>query len=241
MKTILPFLLIFLLLPASSYAWKKQKQLKGSGHVQTENRQAGNFDRIKVTQGIEVILIQGDYKDLQVSADDNILPYLITETEGKTLKIHMAENINVEKATERKVYVTAPEITEIKATTSASVKSESPWHFSEIELGITTAAFIGLEMEAVKTTVHTTTSGSLTLKGKTEKLEANLTTSGRLNATRLEARFAEIRATTAAEAEIDVTEELEYSLTTGAVLIYEGNPRVSNARTSTGAHAQHRK
>lgn len=238
MKTLLPLLLILLMFPVSSFAWKKQ--LKGSGNVQTENRQVKNFDRIKVTQGIQVVLIQGNYKDLQVSADDNILPYLKTETEGNTLKIYIEENINIQKATEKSVHVIAPRIVEIKATTSASVRGSGPWQFSQLEIDVTTSASVGLEVEAVKIQANATTSGHINLEGKTKELKASLTTSAGLSASSLEARFAEIRATTAAQAEINVTEELEYSLTTGADLLYKGNPRIEEARISTGARVHHR-
>lgn len=103
--------------------------ISGSGNIIKEKREVlGNFDKIEVSSSIEVELEQAPNFEIIVEAEDNIIPYLLTEISGNTLKIHF-DNVSVSLLKDAKVYVKMPEISELRASSSEievknSIKSE---------------------------------------------------------------------------------------------------------------------
>lgn len=114
--------------------------LKGNGNVVEETRKAGEFNKIKVSRGMNVYISQGDETNIVVKADDNLLDAIETRMEGNTLKITATQNIR--RATSKKIFVTTPNIAMIKSTEGSNVFSETvfscshtlvktivPWNF----------------------------------------------------------------------------------------------------------------
>ncbi|RZJ30447.1 MAG: hypothetical protein EOO48_04950 [Flavobacterium sp.] len=88
-----------------------------SGQV-TETRNVSTFNKIEIADGVEVIFTQSPQTSLKAEASDALgLSTLLTQTDGKTLKIscngNMCESV--------KVYLSAPEILAIKATSASKV------------------------------------------------------------------------------------------------------------------------
>ena len=62
--------------------------IRGSGRVGTETRQASGFDEIEVCCGMQLILSQGQTESLEIEAEDNILPEIVSEVIGSRLSVH---------------------------------------------------------------------------------------------------------------------------------------------------------
>ena len=60
-----------------------------------------------------------------MEADDNIMPYIVTEVEGNTLKVYF-DNISVRNLKQAKVYVKMPEISELVASSSSEIEAKKP-------------------------------------------------------------------------------------------------------------------
>lgn len=60
---------------------------RGSGEVKSETRQVAAFTRIEVGGGIGLTVRMGPAQPLEVRAQENILPLIVTEIQGDTLKI----------------------------------------------------------------------------------------------------------------------------------------------------------
>jgi hypothetical protein len=63
------------------------KVVRGSGQVTSETRTARGFDRISVCCGMRLMLTQGDTESLEIEADDNLLPEIVTEVQAGELII----------------------------------------------------------------------------------------------------------------------------------------------------------
>ncbi len=98
--------------------------IEGSGTIATDDRNnLQGFDKIKVSNTIKVELEQSLDFDVEVEADDNILPYIITEVSNGTLHIYL-DNVSVKNPKKLHVYVKMPDITGLKATSSAEIKAD---------------------------------------------------------------------------------------------------------------------
>ena len=60
----------------------------GSGPVKTETREVGTFTKVEVSAGIGIDIQIGSAGPLTISAEENILPLILTHLVGDTLLIH---------------------------------------------------------------------------------------------------------------------------------------------------------
>mgnify|MGYP002645013166 FL=1 len=235
MKLLILLSLIFISL--TSWNGKEQKTIKASGRVITEQRSVTAFSGIAVSQGINLYVTPGENYSITVKTDDNILPYLKTEVEENTLRVHFPENVQIKNAQSLEVQVTLPQVKKLSVTTGAMLKSTQLLKCTNIDLKATTSGVMTLDLEAVTVKTSITTSGDIYLKGKAEKIDVQMSTSGNLNAADFPVKFANIKGTTGAKATIEVSELLEYYMSTGSDLMYRGNPTIKSQKLTSGGQA----
>jgi hypothetical protein len=62
--------------------------VRGSGRVVSETRAASGFDEIEVCCGMQLILSQGQSESLEIEAEDNVLPEIVSDVFGRKLTVH---------------------------------------------------------------------------------------------------------------------------------------------------------
>ena len=81
----------------------------GSGNVVTQEEAITGFDRLDVSQGFQVDVIQGDTFSVIIRVDDNLVEHLRVSKQGSTLKIGLDQVQSYEDVTLR-AEVTMPEL-----------------------------------------------------------------------------------------------------------------------------------
>src|SRR6201999_3273099 len=66
--------------------------IQGNGHVATETRSISEASNIESHGSFDVQLVQGSTPSLKVEADDNLIPYIITENVDGKLIIRTKEH-----------------------------------------------------------------------------------------------------------------------------------------------------
>jgi hypothetical protein len=61
--------------------------VRGSGNIETESRPVSDFDEIDVCCGMQLELTQGQEETLDIEADDNILPEIVSTVSGRKLAV----------------------------------------------------------------------------------------------------------------------------------------------------------
>lgn len=80
----------------------------GSGHVRSETRRLGAFDRIEVSANLEADVKIGSAQSVVVEADDNILPKVRTEVSHGTLSAGLDGSISTTSPI--KLHITVPRL-----------------------------------------------------------------------------------------------------------------------------------
>ena len=151
--------------------------IKGNGDVVTEDRTIhSNFNSIKVQQGIQVFLTQGNSTELRVEADENIIDLLITEVKNNELKIYFEKNVY--KAKSRNVYLTANEISKIKTSSGALVKTENTIETNTIELDSSSGSSIDADELTCIEAYANASSGANINVNVSDKLTASASSGG---------------------------------------------------------------
>ena len=90
-KTIFPFSMIWaLLLSACGIAY-----VPGSGKISSEMRQVSDFDQVVFSAPGRMDLVQGGSEGLKIETDDNLLQYIHTSVQGRTLYIEVAAAVQL--------------------------------------------------------------------------------------------------------------------------------------------------
>jgi hypothetical protein len=213
-----------------------RRTIYGNGKVVTRERNIENFTGIRVSTGIDVYLKQGNNESLSVEADENIQDFILTEVRGDILNIYTEESIR--DAKRKRVYVTTKEVNSIRTSSAGDVYGESPIKSDRLELSASSAGNIKLEVSAKEIKINISSSGDITISGDTEVLEADLSSAGDLNAYDLTTKEADVSASSAGDADINVSEKLTARASSAGDINYMGNPKYIDAHSSSagGVH-----
>ncbi|MDX9725018.1 MAG: head GIN domain-containing protein [Bacteroidales bacterium] len=208
-----------------------RRTVSGNNNVVRKDREAGNFTGLRVSSGIDVYLKQGGNETISVEADENLHEYIITEIRDGVL--HVYSEVNIRDAEMKRVYVTMNDIRSLKTSSAGDIIGETPVKSDNLELSATSAGDIKLEVFARLIEADISSSGDVTLTGEADELDASLSSAGDLNAFGLEVREADVSASSAGDASINVSERLKARASSAGDINYRGNPKYLDAHSSS--------
>ncbi len=208
--------------------------IKGQGEIVKKERAINeNFDAIKASRGLDVILIKDQGKKVIVEANQNLHEHIEVYVKENTLYITSDQNIYY--ADEKNVYVSYTELNTLKVNSGASITSESALVQKDIQLSATSGADIKLNIKAETVTSSVTSGAMIDLSGKVNFHKANATSGADLRAKDLLSLVSEAKATSGASIRIHAKNEFTGKATSGADVVYYGKPeKVSEADNSGG-------
>ncbi|TFG43964.1 MAG: DUF2807 domain-containing protein [Bacteroidia bacterium] len=208
-----------------------RKTVYGNNKVVKKEREAGRFSGLRVSSGIDVYLRQTDGESIVVEADENLHEYIKTEIKNGVLNVYA--DANIRKAEMKRVYVTMKDITSLRTSSAGDIFGETPVKTDNIELSANSAGDIKLEIYVKEIKASISSSGDITLTGEADILNADLSSAGDLNAYGLEVREADVSASSAGDADINVSERLRARSSSAGDINYRGNPKYLDAHSSS--------
>jgi hypothetical protein len=211
--------------------------IEGSGNVETESREASGFDSVEFSNMGRVVLVGGEVEGVTVRADDNILPYLVTEVRGDVLHIGMTPrgSAAIMRPTEPVVFtVTFTEISALSLSGSGSIEVaglETP--FLELSLSgsgtITIADLVGGQVRS-----SLSGSGVLSLTGTADAQTLDVSGSGGYHAQGLATRDTRVSLSGSGVIDVNADETLSVNITGSGLVRYAGEPRVTESISGSG-------
>ena len=215
-----------------------RKTVKGDGNVVKKERTATPFDGLRVSTGIDVYLKQGDKESITLEADENLHEYIITEIKDGVL--HVYTDANIWSAKMKRVYVTMKNVTSLRTSSAGDIIGETPVKGTDIEISVSSAGNIRLEVFARELEVSISSSGDVSLSGEAETLNADLSSAGDLEAYNLKVKNADISVSSAGDAKVSVSEKIKARASSAGDISYQGDPKYVDAHSSS-AGGIHRK
>lgn len=205
--------------------------VNGSGNIKTEDRVAGSFTTLKVSSGIDVFITQGDTESIRVIADDNLLKFIRTEIYDNTLTI--SSRAFIRKARSKEVHIVYKKLDEINISSAGDVEGINRLTADELDINMSSAGDLNLEVEARSINIDISSAGNATLSGKVDELQADLSSVGDLDAFDLSARKARVNASSAGNARICASEEVDLNASSAGDIHYKGDPKTININKSS--------
>jgi hypothetical protein len=176
--------------------------IKGSGIQKSEKRTISSFNAIRLDGAFDVTVELQKKRGLEISGDDNLLPYIITEVKGGTL--HVTTNKSICSKMGLNVHITNDDISELTADGS-----------SDISLS---------KVDNTKLTVYLNGASDIKASGKTGVFTARISGSGNINARALYAGDADISIDGAGDATVYASGKLRASIEGAGDISYYGDP-----------------
>ena len=137
--------------PAKSISRNSYTMIRGSEHIVTRTKEAPAFHAIHASRAVEVII--GGTDEIVIKANDNVIDYVVVEPENGTLRISIADRVNIRNMD---VTVRIPnngEIRAIEASSAAEIRTESALKASDMNIRLSSAASLDIALKAERCTI----------------------------------------------------------------------------------------
>jgi len=207
----------------------------GSGNAVTEDRQVGDATAVVLSGIGDLTIVPGDAPALSVTADDNILPLIETETSGRKLTLGSKSHYNLRPKTKITYTLTVPKLEKVSVSGVGNVKAEKLTADS-LTVTLSGAGNMTLREVTCKTlTVTLSGAGNATVAGTADKVTATISGAGDIDAAALKAGSVEVKVSGAGDATVWATDELKARVSGAGGIKYKGSPKVEQKVSGAGS------
>lgn len=195
-------------------------------------RKLDKFTSISVSEGIEVNLIKGSSYQAKITANNIDMEDILTEVSGGNLKVHLDgnnhNNVNVS------IDVTFVSLVSVKASSAADVNSNSVIEADEFKIKASSAADVNLKLKVKSLDVEASSAADVEVSGFANSQTVDISSASDYKAFDLKSKTGNISASSAADAKVNVSENLDASASSGGSVKYKGNPEKLREHSSSG-------
>ncbi len=207
-------------------------QISGNGNVVTEERPVNeDFTSISGSAGVDVFLTKGTENKIVVEADENLME--VIETEIKNGKLKVTTNQSIGRCKSKKVHVTYVELSDISASSGADVIGNSVVKSEFLSLSSSSGADLEVDIVAKEVNASTSSGADIKVSGRATKLIADASSGSELNAQDLEVKICQADASSGADIEVNVLEEMSGNASSGGDIRYYGDPTAVSVRDAS--------
>ena len=227
------FIALFLLVFCSCHRfWGRH--VRGNGNLKTEERTVSSFKDLQVSSTANVYLTQGDLKPVKIEGDENLLPYVEVYQEGDRLVIKNRDGYNLDMNDGSiKIYVTAPQFHHISVSGAGDINGENKiTSTDEIEMNLSGAGNIKMNLDAPKITADISGVGSIYLNGQSKDVDLGISGAGSAHCYDLMAENTSVTISGVGSAEVFASVKLDAQVSGAGSVDYKGNASQVNQHVS---------
>ena len=189
----------------------------GGGRRVTETRQVGHFDRIAISDAVDIDVVPGDGNSVTVSAGEKVIDRIDTETSDGVLRVGIHDRgivIGPDPFDDMRIQVPASNLDGVRIDGSG-----------DLNIGHITSDDFDLEVSG---------SGDIEGSGRVDHLTATIEGDGDAHLFDLVARTARVAIEGNGDAELHVTDDLDLSVEGAGDVKYRGRPRIRQTIEGAG-------
>jgi hypothetical protein len=207
----------------------------GTGKAATEDRPVGSVTEVNLSGVGTLTVVQGEVPALVVTADDNILPLIETETSGRKLTIRTRSGFNLRPKTPIAYTLTIPRLAKLTISGAGNAKADKLTG-DELAVRLTGAGTATLrEVNCKALSLTLSGAGTATVAGTAEKAKLRISGAGDIHAAGLQVKTADIKVSGAGDASIWATDALKARVSGAGDVTYKGEPKVEKKVSGAGS------
>jgi len=175
---------------------------RGSGKMITESRTVDAFSRVESNLAVSMSIVVGKAQSVELTFDDNLIGFIRTEVDGKTLVIESDESFSSES--ELVIKITVPSLELIRSHGSGDIDIAN--------------------VDAKRFRVDLSGSGTIRVDGKAEMVDIEINGSGDVNTAELTSGDVTVTINGSGEAMVLANGELDAEINGSGNITYTGKP-----------------
>jgi hypothetical protein len=215
-------------------AASRPETIRGSGNPVSEDRAVGPVDEVIVSGAGNLTIASGDLPALTVTADDNLLPLIETETSGRQLHITTRSGYRLRPTAPLTYTLTVPSLAKLTVSGAVAVKVERLAGESlAVRLsGVADASFLDIGYRDLSLTLSG--SGHASLSGAATKTTVRVSGSGDVDASGLRSLTGEAQVSGSGKVRVWATQSLNARVSGSGEVRYRGEPRLEKKVSGSG-------
>jgi len=206
----------------------------------SEVRSVSEFDAIRVSHGIEVILVDGAPGDVKVMTRNVDPDNIYAEVERGMLKIKF-RNSSIWNWSDRsnknrdiKVEVPFRELIHVEVNTGGMIRTEKVIRTEGLEFEATTGGEADIEIDVDHLMADITMGSVIEINGRAESQRTKISMGAVVDFSDLESEVAYVKSNMGAELKVKATKEIDASAGMGGVIFVYGSPERQYTSRSMG-------
>lgn len=200
--------------------------MHGNGNITKVQRTVSSFDKVQASGNVDVYVVQGDLKPVEIEGDENIIPYIELRQTGSKLVITSKKGYNLDPSGDMKIWVTSPQFEEVQVSGACSIISNSKIkNDRNLRLSVSGAGDIRMDVDAPKIEADLSGAGKVDLKGETKDFDLDLTGAGSAHCYDLLTENTKVEISGAGNAQVYASMKLDAQISGAGSLKYKGNAK----------------
>ena len=196
--------------------------IRGSGNLIKETRQVSEISSVSVSGSIKVDVKIGLIPSLIIEADDNIMPFVVTEVSDNNLSIKLKGINNLRNATIN-VHLVLPVISKLTTSASAEIRSSEIITNSEkVTFVASSGSLINANVDAPAIFADASSGADIILTGRTKNSTAQSSSGSKVNLIALQSENVSASASSGAEIIAFASVGINASASSGGNVKYKG-------------------
>jgi Putative auto-transporter adhesin, head GIN domain len=214
----------FLVIVLSAIIFSACNGINGSGNIKSEHRTVNQFEGVRTSGSIDVEIKNGESSGVEVEADDNILPFIVTDVKNGLLEVYYKSG-NFFNNVHAKVYVTAASLKKLYSSGSADIiAKEGIKNDDKIDIRVSGSGNINAQVNAPTIQAAVSGSGNLVLQGHTKIFDCTVSGSGDAKCGDLLSENTTIHVSGSGNAHVYASVSLKASAGGSGEIRYRGSP-----------------
>jgi carbon monoxide dehydrogenase subunit G len=211
----------------------------GSGKPATETRMVGEFQSITLEGSMDLVVKQGSTQQLQVTADDNLLPLMITELRGSgdsaTLVVRFKKGESYHTRSKMQVNVVMPKLNALTASGSGDMRVDA---FNTPALQISLSGSGDARLEGLTTAdlgIRISGSADVLGSGSASKIKISISGSGDVRLAQMKADDVSVTIAGSGDATVNAEKSLEVNIAGSGDVTFSGNASLKSRVAGSGS------
>jgi len=196
----------------------------GNGNIIKKELNIKDFQEVEASGAFKIYLIQGSINSISIETDENLMEYISIRNQSNRLIIETHENIKPSK--EAIIYLTFIDISSFDISGACEVIGENHLKFKKIEMEISGAAELSVDMEAAETEFDLSGASDIKLIGKSNMAIIDASGASEISAKGFVINNCIVDLSGASTAHLNVNGDLNVSLSGASSLNYYGDAKI---------------